>query len=105
MSQLNISANNLSHTQPLRGSSPESRYSVAAPLVAPSSLGMTGGAAAANAANLIFTYQNEVSELRKRVSACRSIEDQIANYQTLLNSEANNKRISEEEGRSRLEAS
>jgi len=72
MSQLNISANNLSHTQPLRGSSPESRYSVAAPLVAQSSLGISGGA---NAANLIFTYQNEVSDLRKRVSACRSLED------------------------------
>jgi hypothetical protein len=100
MSQLNISNNNLSNTQPLRNQSPEPRF---APQSALSQLG--GSAGAAGIGNLIFSLQNEASDLRKRVSACRSIEDQIANYQILLNAEANNRRAAEEEGRARLDSS
>jgi hypothetical protein len=39
------------------------------------------------------------------VSACRSLEDQVANFQQLLSAEANNRRAAEEEGRARLDSS
>ncbi len=99
MSQLNISTNNLSQTQPLRNQSPEGRFGGAP---AQSSLGNSGGA---GVGNLIFTLQNEAADMRKRVSACRSLEDQINNFQLLLNAESNNRRASEEEGRARLDSS
>ena len=74
MSQLNISTNNLSLTQPLRGASPEARFGI---VPAQSSLGATGGPAVGN---VIFNLQNEAADLRKRVSACRTLEDQINNF-------------------------
>lgn len=55
--------------------------------------------------NVIFNLQNEAADLRKRVSACRTLEDQINNFQSLLNAEANNRRAAEEEGRARLDSS
>jgi chromosome segregation ATPase len=30
--------------------------------------------------NVIFNLQNEAADLRKRVSACRTLEDQINNF-------------------------
>ena len=74
MSQLNISTNNFSLTQPLRGTSPESRFGGAP---AQSSLGAIGGV---GVGNVIFNLQNEAADLRKRVSACRTLEDQVNNF-------------------------
>lgn len=73
MSQLNISGNNLSNTQPLRQQSPESRFTQP-PAGGQSSLGGSG------VGNLLLNLQNEAGDLRKRVSACRSLEDQINNF-------------------------
>ena len=51
MSQLNISANNLSQTQPLRNSSPEPRFA------APTQSALGGSGAPVGVGNLILNLQ------------------------------------------------
>ena len=49
--------------------------------------------------------QLEASDMRKRISAQRQIEDQIAHFQQLLTNEGNARRYADDEYRSRLDSS
>lgn len=53
----------------------------------------------------IQTIQLEVSDLRKRMTAQRNLEDQIAHLQQLLTNEGNSRRYADDEYRNRLDSS
>lgn len=84
----------LNLTQPLRtNASPDGRATAqAAPF------GGSGG-------SLLLSLTQEAGELRKRVSACRALEDQIAHYQQLVQNEVTATRFGAEEYRARVDGS
>ncbi len=53
----------------------------------------------------IQTIQLEVSDLRKRMTAQKNLEDQIAHLQQLLTNEGNSRRYADDEYRNRLDSS
>ncbi len=58
-----------------------------------------------NTPSVIQHLMQEAADLRRRVTNCKNIEDQIAHYQTLLSKETNVSKAVEDDLRSRFDTS